>query len=63
MDPMIADSQPVNLDLESRDSSGRGEPSARPDLYSALRHHLVQFFESLVPLGYEDNTGFHYGQP
>jgi hypothetical protein len=59
---MIADSQPIRLDLEPGESSGHGALSFPRGFFSGVRLRLERFFENLVPLGYEDETGFHYGR-
>ena len=62
---MIADSQPVSMNLESEGSSARQElwsvPRGSAAFLGAIVNHLLLFIEKHAPLGYEDHSGFHYG--
>ena len=44
-----------------------GSKSPNPSLRASWRAHLAEMFQTtvnqMVPLGYEDECGFHLGQP
>jgi hypothetical protein len=63
----MASAQSINqngIRTESRDSSGRHAakaPAARGGWYSRLVDAWRAVMDFTIPVGYEDENGFHYG--